>query len=40
VAKETTVEIQVRTVDGGFITERVRVLPGWWIASPQVLEER
>jgi hypothetical protein len=40
VATETTVEIRVRLPNGTFVTERVRLLEGWWVASPQVVEVR
>ena len=38
VAKETTVKIWVRTADGGMSAVPVRLLEGWWIASPQVMD--
>jgi len=38
VAEETCVEIYVRLPDGSFRVETVRLLKGWWIASPEVVE--
>ena len=37
VAAETTVTIWARRPDGQLVQQPVRVLPGWWIASPQVV---
>jgi len=38
VARETTAVVWVRRHDGRLVEERVRVLPGWWLAAPQVVE--
>lgn len=38
VAEETSVRIYVRLPDGSFQEETVRLLKGWWIASPEVVE--
>jgi hypothetical protein len=38
VARETVVEVWVRRPDGALSREKVRVLPGWWIAGPPVVE--
>lgn len=38
IARETTVWIYVRLPDGSFQEEEVRLLKGWWVASPQVVE--
>lgn len=38
VAEETDVVIYVRLPDGSFQEETVRLLKGWWIASPDVVE--
>ncbi len=38
VATETTVEVWVRRPDRTLVRARVRVLPGWWIAAPEVVE--
>lgn len=38
VATEATVEVWVRNREGRMVRERVRILEGWWIASPQVVE--
>lgn len=38
VATETSVDVFVRLPDGTFVTERVRLLEGWWVSSPQVTE--
>lgn len=40
VARETTVQVWVRRADGQLVAERVRLMPGWWVASPQVVEPR
>jgi hypothetical protein len=39
VAEETTVRVWVRT-EQGLVKTRVRLLEGWWIASPYVVEGR
>ncbi len=38
VARETEVEVWVRRPDGTLTRETVRLLPGWWIAGPPVVE--
>lgn len=38
VASETEVQIYVRQPDGSFKVESVRLLRGWWVASPEVVE--
>ena len=38
VAAETTVIVYVRLSGGEMTTAKVRLLEGWWIASPQVVE--
>jgi hypothetical protein len=38
VAAETTVEVWVQRSDGRWLKTEVRLLEGWWIASPQVVE--
>lgn len=38
VAQETDVVIYVRLPDGSFQEEEIRLLKGWWIASPEVVE--
>jgi hypothetical protein len=40
VAVETEVDVFVRLPDGTLTVERVRLLTGWWVASPQVVEAR
>jgi hypothetical protein len=38
IAKETTVTVWARDPDGTLRQVPVRALPGWWLASPQVVE--
>lgn len=38
VASEAEVEIWARMPDGKLARETVRILPGWWIAGPPVVE--
>ena len=38
VAKETTVMVWAQRPDGRWIETEIRLLPGWWVASPQVVE--
>ena len=38
VARETVVLVWVRRRDGKLVQEPVRVMPGWWVAGPQVVE--
>jgi hypothetical protein len=38
IADESEAVIWVRRPDGTLTRETVRVLPGWWLASPQVVE--
>jgi hypothetical protein len=38
VAKETTVEVWMRLPDGRLASQEVRLLKGWWIAGPPVVE--
>lgn len=38
VAAETVVEVWARRPDGQLVRERVRLLPDWWVASPQVVD--
>lgn len=38
VAREAEVQIWVRKADGSLSREKVRLLPGWWIAGPPVVE--
>lgn len=38
VAKEAEVEVWVRRPDGTLSRQKVRILPGWWIAGPPVVE--
>lgn len=38
VAAETSVQIEVRRPDGQLTTEEVRLLKGWWIAAPPIVE--
>ena len=38
VATETIVDVWVRRPDGQLVVERVRLMPGWWLASPMVVE--
>lgn len=38
VAREAEVEIWVRRPDGTLSREKVRLLKGWWIAGPPVVE--
>jgi hypothetical protein len=38
VAKETTVRIWVEAPDGKRVAADVRLLEGWWIAGPPVVE--
>jgi hypothetical protein len=38
VAKETTATIWVRLPSGQLAKAKVRVMPGWWLASPEVVE--
>lgn len=38
VAKETQVEVWCRLPDGKWAPCTVRLLEGWWLASPQVVE--
>lgn len=37
VADEAAVVVWVRRPDGLLVRETVRLLPGWWVASPQVV---
>ena len=37
-AAETEVTVWCRTEKGPLSTCTVRLLPGWWVASPQVVE--
>ena len=38
VAKETTVQVWVQAPDGKRVATPVRLLEGWWIAGPPVVE--
>jgi len=38
VAKEAEIVIWVRLPDGKFVKAPARLLPGWWIAGPPVVE--
>lgn len=38
VAKEAKVQIWVETADGKWVKQKVKILEGWWVASPQVVE--
>jgi len=38
VARETTATIWVRLPNGQLTQAKVRVMPGWWLASPEVVE--
>lgn len=38
VAKEAQVQVWVRAPDGKMVAQRVRLLQGWWIAGPPVVE--
>lgn len=38
VAKEADVEIWVETAAGKKVRQKVRLLEGWWIAGPPVVE--
>jgi hypothetical protein len=38
VAREGKLEVWVRQPDGSFSRTKVRVLEGWWIAGPPVVE--
>ena len=38
VAKEAAVEVWVRLPDGRLASQPVRLLKGWWIASPPLVE--
>lgn len=38
VARETEVEVYVRLPDGKMTRAKVRLLKGWWIAGPPVVE--
>lgn len=38
VAREAEVEIWVRQPDGTLVKRSVRLLEGWWIAGPPVVE--
>jgi hypothetical protein len=38
VAKEVEVVVWVRLPDGSLQKQTVRVLPGWWIAGPPVVD--
>ncbi len=38
VAREAVVEVWTRRPDGALTREKVRLLPGWWIAGPPVVE--
>lgn len=37
VAEETTAYVWVRTPEGKLSKQKVKVLPGWWLASPEVV---
>lgn len=39
VAKESEVVIWARAPDGKMVRMKVRLLEGWWIAGPPVVEE-
>jgi len=38
VATETAVEVWVQRPDQRWVRTKVRLLEGWWIAAPQVVE--
>ena len=38
IAEESVVKAWIRRPDGTLTAEPVRLMPGWWIASPQVVE--
>ncbi len=38
VAREAEVEVWVRLPSGELSRQKVRLLPGWWIAGPPVVE--
>jgi hypothetical protein len=38
VAKETEVEVWCGAPDRKLVRCKVRLLPGWWVASPQVVD--
>jgi len=37
VSREVNVMVYTRGTDGSYVEQRVRMLPGWWIASPQLI---
>lgn len=38
VSQESTLTVWAQRPDGRWVETEIRVLPGWWIASPQVVE--
>jgi len=40
VSRESEVEVFVRLPDGKLTPTKVRLLTGWWVASPQVVEKQ
>jgi hypothetical protein len=38
VSRETQVTVWVRAPDGSMVQQQVRLLKGWWIAGPPVVE--
>lgn len=38
VAKEARVQVWARAPDGKLVAQDVRILKGWWIAGPPVVE--
>lgn len=38
VSKESTATVWAQRPDGRWVETEVRLLPGWWIASPLVVE--
>ncbi len=38
VAKETEVEVWARRADGTMAPQKVRLLKGWWIAGPEIVD--
>lgn len=38
ISEETDVQVWVRRPDGSLVEEWVRIDPGWWVASPQLVD--
>jgi hypothetical protein len=38
VVKQVKVIVWLRAADGSYVEKEIDLMPGWWIASPQVVQ--